>query len=169
MKTSQPFLMMPGETRGAGPLNILGDQVWIKLAGVDCAGGLSIMEDVTPPQAGPPLHRHSREDEWFYVLEGDYLFEVDGNQMTVGPGHSLFAPRGTAHTFQNIGPRPGRMIVLGQPAGMDVFFTELAAATKDMLEPDLSVIVPIFEKYGLELLGPPLAARGQAGATASPI
>jgi quercetin dioxygenase-like cupin family protein len=161
MKTNQAFISKPGETRGAGPLNIFGDLVWFKLAGSDNGGGLTIMEDNTPPRGGPPLHRHSREDEWFYVLEGDYVFEVDGKPITAGVGCSVFAPRGTAHTFQNISPSVGRMVIVAQPAGMDVFFTELAAATKHMPVPDMSVIVPIFEKHGIEFLGPPLAARAQ--------
>jgi hypothetical protein len=56
------------------------------------------------------------------------------------------------------------MIVVAQPAGMDIFFTELAAALKEMREPDMPVILSIFEKHGIEFLGPPLAARVQPGA-----
>ena len=129
------------------------------LTGADSGGGFSVLNDLIPPRMGPPLHRHSREDEWFYILEGDFVFEVDGEKMTAGAGCSVFAPRGTAHTFQNISPAPGRMILVSQPAGLDTFFTELAAATKNGGEPDMAVILPIFEKYGLEFLGPPLAAR----------
>jgi uncharacterized cupin superfamily protein len=167
MKTKQAFVLQPGERRGAGPINIFGEQISLKLAGADCDGGCTIIENVTPPKAGPPLHRHSREDEWFYVLEGDYLFEVDGKQMTVGPGSTAFAPRGTAHTFQNISSSHSRMIVVAQPAGMDIFFNELSAAMKGMREPDMSVILPIFEKHGIEFLGPPLAARGHVAAANS--
>ena len=162
MPISQAFLLQPKERRGAEPIVIFGEQISLKLAGADCNGGCTIFVNVTPPKAGPPLHRHSRQDEWFYILEGDYLFEVDGKQMTAGPGCSAFAPLGTAHTFQNLSSSHSRMIVVSQPAGMDVFFTELSAAMKDMREPDMSVLMPIFEKHGIELLGPPLAARAKA-------
>ncbi len=159
MPITQAFVAKPGEARCAGPLDIFGDLIWVKLAAADSDGGVSIIEVVTPPQVGPPLHRRSREDEWFHVLEGEFLIEVDREQMTAGPGCSAFAPKGTAHTFQNISPSPGRMIVVAQPAGMDIFFTELGAALKEMREPDMPVLLSIFEKHGIEFLGPPLAAR----------
>jgi mannose-6-phosphate isomerase-like protein (cupin superfamily) len=157
--TATQMMVKAGETRGAGTLNIFGDLMDIKVSGRDSSGRLTAIEDRTEPQAGPPLHRHQREDEWFYVLEGQYIFEVDGQQIPAGPGCSLFAPRGTAHTFQNVGDKPGRMLVVMEPAGCDDFFIELDAATKDMKQPDPAAVVPIFEKYGLELLGPPIGAR----------
>jgi mannose-6-phosphate isomerase-like protein (cupin superfamily) len=55
------------------------------------------METVTRAQGGPPPHRQGREES-FYVLEGDYVFEVDGWEIVAGAGCSIFAPRGTAHT-----------------------------------------------------------------------
>jgi uncharacterized cupin superfamily protein len=159
---SQAFLLQSEERRGVESIVSFGERISLKLSGADCNGGCTIFENVTPPKAGPPLHRHSRQDEWFYILEGDYLFEVEGKQMTAGPGCSAFAPRGTAHTFQNLSSSPSRMIVVSQPAGMDMFFNELSAAMKDMREPDMSVLMPIFEKHGIEFLGPPLAARAKA-------
>jgi uncharacterized cupin superfamily protein len=84
---------------------------------------------------------------------------VDGAQFRASTGDALFAPRGTVHTFQNVGEEMGRMLVVLQPAGLEVFFEELSNATRDMQKPDMSVIVPIAAKHGLELLGPPLGAR----------
>jgi quercetin dioxygenase-like cupin family protein len=159
MKPVEAFLMKPGDTRTGKVFDILGDQVLLKVAGSDTNGQLAVMEGRTPPLAGPPLHRHQREDEAFYVLEGEYLFEVDGKQFCGGPGDVAFAPRGTAHTFQNVSDRPGRVAIIVQPASIENFFAELSAACQSMGEPDLSVIVPIFHKFGLELLGPPLSAR----------
>jgi mannose-6-phosphate isomerase-like protein (cupin superfamily) len=65
----------------------------------------------TMPQGGPPLPLHYHQDEWWYILEGQFLFEVDGRQIRAGPGATVFAPRGSRHTFQNIGSTPGRMVV----------------------------------------------------------
>ena len=158
MRTNHAFFLKPGEARSGGPLDILGDRVWIKLGGADTDGSYAIMENLTEPQAGPPLHRHRREDESFYVLEGEYLFEVDGKQIAAGPGCSIFAPRGTAHTFQNVGSTTGRMLAMVQPAGLDLFFSELAGATSGLRQPDLPGMRELFQKYGLELLGPPLRA-----------
>ncbi len=152
------FIVDHEQSRTAETLNVLGDIVRVKLGGSDTAGGYAVMEDTTPPQAGPPLHRHNRENESFYVLEGQYRFVVDGEEIKAGPGAFVHAPRGTAHTFQNVSTGTGRMVVIVQPAGLEVFFADLAAATADMREPDVRVIGPIFLKHGLELLGPPLSA-----------
>jgi quercetin dioxygenase-like cupin family protein len=148
-----------GETREAEPLGIFGIPMWIKLSGKDTGGTYAIMEDQTPPEMGPPLHRHSREDESFYVLEGEYVFEVDGERIAAQAGSSVYAPKGTAHRFQNVGVTPGRLLIMVQPAGLDSFFVDIDEATRGAYEPDLSVVVPIFEKHGLELLGSPLPAR----------
>jgi quercetin dioxygenase-like cupin family protein len=154
----QALIIKPEETRSAQPLNILGDRIWVKLSGEDTEGSYAIMENVSQPRQGPPLHRHTREDESFYVLEGEFVFEVDGERIPAGPGCSVYAPRGTAHTFQNAGNTPGRLLVVVQPAGLDNFFADLDAATRGRNEPELSVIAPVFERHGLELLGPPLSA-----------
>ena len=156
----QSLVLYPGETRSARCLNIFGDRIWIKLAGNDTDGNFAVMVGRTEPQSGPPLHRHLREDESFYVLEGEYLFEVDGKHIHASAGCSVFAPRGTAHTFQNVGNTPGRMLVMVQPAGLDAFFEDIAAATEGMEQPDPAVVAPVFAKHGLELLGPPLGVRG---------
>jgi quercetin dioxygenase-like cupin family protein len=162
MNAAEFVLLRPGESRLESPLDILGDQVLLKLGGRDSAGQLTVMMGITPPKAGPPLHRHSREDESFYVLEGEYLFEVDGKQFHAGPGTFAFLPRGTAHTFQNVTDKPGKLLILTQPAGIEDFFVEIDGAMRGMSEPDMSVLLPIFHKFGMELLGPPLAARTAA-------
>jgi quercetin dioxygenase-like cupin family protein len=163
MNAAEMVLLKPEESRLEKPLDILGDQVLLKLGGRDSAGQLTVMLGITPPKAGPPLHRHSREDESFYVLEGEYLFEVDGKQFHAGPGTFAFLPRGTVHTFQNVTDKPAKLLIVTQPAGIENFFVEIDGALRGQSEPDMAVIVPIFSKYGMELMGPPLAARTSAG------
>ena len=156
----QALLLKPGESCGAGPVNIFGGEISTLLAGSNTEGVYAITWGTTPPNGGPPLHRHSREDEWFYILEGELDFEVDGKILHAGKGCSVFAPRGTAHQFMNSGTTPALMLSVVQPSGLENFFNELAAATAGMKgEPPRSVVLPIFEKYGLELLGPPMAVR----------
>ena len=138
------------------PLDIFGDRILLKLSGADTDGNFTLMECVTQPQGGPPLHRHMREDECFYVLEGAFEFEVDGQRIPAQKGCSVYVPRGSAHAFLNVGDTPGKVLVMVQPAGLDECLAELSAATKG--QPlNMSVAIPIFRKYGLELLGPPLA------------
>ena len=71
----------------------------------------------------------------------------------------MFAPRGTRHRFQNIGRTPGRTIVTVVPGGLDEFFAEMNAAVPPGSVPLPSGIAPLFQKYGMELLGPPLPER----------
>jgi quercetin dioxygenase-like cupin family protein len=163
MNAAEFVLLKPDETRLGKTLNIIGDQVLVKLSGQDTAGQFAVMFGVTPPKAGPPLHRHSREDEAFCVLEGEFLFEVDGKQFHAGPGTFAFLPRGTAHTFQNVTDKPGKLLILVQPAGAENFFVEIDAAMRGMSEPEMSLLAPIFQEFGMELLGPPIGARTAGG------
>ena len=160
MKTKECLLVKAEETRTGSPLSIFGIPMWIKLSGEDTGGTYAIMEDRTPAQQGPPLHRHLREDESFYVIEGEYIFEIDGERIYAGAGSAIYAPKGPAHRFQNVGETPGRLLVIVQPAGLDSFFMDIDAATKGTRQPDQQLVTLIFEKHGLELLGPPLSPGG---------
>ena len=139
-------------------LNIFGDIAVIKLSGDDTGGACAAWESITEPGMGPPMHRHSREDESFFVLEGEHEFSVDGQSIKAGPGAFVYAPRATKHTFRNLSSKPGRMLVSVQPAGLEKFFGEINALPPG--PPDMGKVLPIFEKYGLEFLGPPLSAGG---------
>jgi quercetin dioxygenase-like cupin family protein len=99
---------------------------------------------------------HTREDELFYVLEGKLVFELAGRRIEAGAGATIFAPRGTAHTYQNFGQQPARLLIMVTPAGMDEFFEELSAGTPEGALPDMAFIVSLDAKYGLTTLGPPL-------------
>ena len=109
---------------------------------------------------------HRDEDETWRVLSGEFVFEVDGQEIFAGPGATVFAPRGSRHTFQNIGTTPGRLVTLTVPGGIDLFFEEFEAAVPAGSAIDPAKLLPLFEKYGYELLGPPLAQRTAATAAA---
>ena len=76
---------------------------------------------------GPPLHRHSREDEWFYILRGEITFEIDGKRIVLPAGGCAFAPRGTAHSFQNFSNTEAQILVLFTPGGFHHFFEKLSS------------------------------------------
>jgi len=161
MSVSRParrgaFVMKQGEGR---TMNITGGEVTIKISSQDTNGAFTVFEGETDPLEGPPLHLHQEQDEWWYVLEGEYLFEVDGQEIIAGPGATVFAPRGSRHTFQNIGDKPSRAITTVVPGGLDLFFAEFEKAVPRGATPDPAKLGPLFAKHGLELLGPPLAAR----------
>ncbi len=151
------FVFSAGEKRRSAPTwNIYGDLVTPIITGKDTAGNLVILDTVTPPKGGAPLHLHHREDEAFYVVTGKYLFEYGDRKVEGGPGTHVFLPREVPHCFQNIGDTPGNMLVICQPASMEGFFEDLS---KLQGPPDPAKVVPIFQKWGLELLGPPIAFR----------
>ena len=150
------FIVEHGDGR---PIHVVGDEVTIKISSSDTDGAFAVFEGRTRPLHGPPLHLHRDQDEWWYIIEGEYRFEVDGEEIYAGAGATVFAPRGSRHTFQNIGTTPGRTVTTVVPGGLDIFFEEIETVAPRGTVPDAAQMVPIFEKHGLELLGPPLGAR----------
>jgi mannose-6-phosphate isomerase-like protein (cupin superfamily) len=150
-----------GAGRTRKPLPVVGDEVTIKISSRDTNGAFATFIDTTPPQAGPPLHRHHLQDEWWYILEGNYLFDVDGKEIHAGQGDTVYAPRGSVHTFMNTGSAPARSLITVVPGGLDLFFEDLSAAapTADAVAANPELVAQIFQKHGLELLGPPLWAK----------
>ena len=136
---------------------MLGEPGLVKLAGGDTGNAVAVLHFTVPKFSGPPLHRHSVEDEWFYVLDGELTFEVDGQRFTGGAGTSAFVPRGSAHTYQNFRDEAAHILVIETPAGLDRFFENVTAQNKGLSQPDLARVEQLMQSYGLELLGPPLS------------
>src|ERR1700754_1670432 len=118
-------------------------------------GVLTSIETVNAPGFGPPLHRH-RESEIFYVLEGRYLFEVDGRRFTTAAGDVVTVPGGSAHAFVNITDQPARQFIQILP-GLDAaaFFLGLGAVMCEG-KPDQRALNSFGEAWHMEFLGPPL-------------
>jgi mannose-6-phosphate isomerase-like protein (cupin superfamily) len=140
--------------RGGG---LGGTSTLAKLPNDDTDGKIAIFQENVLPMSGPPLHRHSREDEWFSVVEGQMTVQIDGQQFILRTGGSAFAPRGTAHTFQNFGPAGARVLVLFTPGYFQQFFEELSSLIK--VQPTLEHVrvEQLMNKYGVEVLGRPLS------------
>ena len=150
--------------RGEGRLvHVLGADLTIRISSRDTNGAFAVFEGRTPPLEGPPLHRHRDQDEWWYIVEGEYRFEVDGEEIYASAGATVFAPRGSCHTFQNVGKERGWTITTVVPGGVDLFFEDLEKVVPRGARPDPAKMQPVFEKYNQELLGPPMGARGSAG------
>jgi mannose-6-phosphate isomerase-like protein (cupin superfamily) len=158
---SAAFIM---EHHDGKPIHVVGDDVVVKISSRDTDGAFAVFESRTLPLHGPPLHVHHGQDETWRVITGEFLFEVDGQEIYAGPGATVYAPRGTRHTFQNIGTTPGRLVTTVVPGGLDLFFEEIEKAVPRGAHIDPAKVVPIFERHNLELLGPPLAQRNVATA-----
>ena len=153
-----PFVVEAQQPRSQQVFHFLGDTIIVKLSGADTDGRFTIVEETTPSLSGPPLHQHSREDEWLYILEGEYRIQVGEQVHLAKAGDSLFAPRGIPHTFQNISNVPSRILGFAWPAGIEEFFKEMVVACANGM-PEVAQLQPIFHRYGLELLGPPLSSK----------
>jgi quercetin dioxygenase-like cupin family protein len=143
----------PREGRTADLLKIGGQEVFVKVAGADTNDQLSCFFHTVPPMSGPPLHQHTREDELFYVIEGEVTFQIDGNRTLAKAGTTLFAPRLTVHAFQNFTQNPARLLITVSPGGLDRMFVEASALTGDNVA---AAFGAISVKYGLNVMGPPL-------------
>jgi quercetin dioxygenase-like cupin family protein len=154
------FLVRPGE----------GDSVWSiggrftrKVGGRDSADRLSILEAVVTRTSESRRHIHHREDEAFYVLDGQLSFHVGETVLTAVAGALAFAPMGIPHTF-TVDIEPSRIHVITSPSGFEGFVFDLGvAATSDeppagLALPAPVVVRPVAERYGLEIVGPTIRA-----------
>jgi mannose-6-phosphate isomerase-like protein (cupin superfamily) len=136
-------------------LEAFGDRLIVKVDGARSEGRFALFEGVTPAGIGPPLHLHHREDETFFIIEGRCEFQIGDARRTVEAGSVVFAPRGVAHAFRNVGTSDLRMYILTSPSGFEDFFREAADVFKKG-PPDMETAAALGSKYGIDLLGPPL-------------
>ena len=137
-----------GEHRGLGMSSIA-----FKVSTQDSGGSLFILENTFHAKGGPARHLHYDQDEWFYTLEGEFVFEVGQERFRLQPGDSLLAPRKVPHVWAYAGDAPrGRILIAFTPAGkMEAFFREVTKANAmPPQDPEL------WRTHGMELLGPPL-------------
>jgi len=121
----------------------------IKASADTTGGAFTIIEEIAPLDT--PLHVHEREDELFYVVQGEHVFQVGEREFHLGPGGVVFAPRGVPHAHRRVVPRTGRMLTLTSPAGFEGFFRELAeAARAGSAGPE--AYARVSEKYGVTWL-----------------
>ena len=115
---------------------------------------LFILENTFRAKGGPARHMHYDQDEWFYCIEGEFVFEVGRERISLKPGDSLLGPHKVPHVWAYAGDTRGRILIVFTPAGkMEAFFREVTKANAmPPQDPALG------RAYGMELLGPPLSA-----------
>lgn len=104
---------------------VMGSLLQIVIGGDETDGAYAIAEDRSSPGFGPPPHVHEREDEAFYVIEGEYLFGGEDGEVRAGPGTFVHAPKGRLHWWRNVGDGPGRHLEIFVPAGLERMFEEI--------------------------------------------
>jgi mannose-6-phosphate isomerase-like protein (cupin superfamily) len=135
-----------GESRSLGFSSIQ-----FKVLPRETGGGLFVIEHTHLAKGGPSLHYHLHQEEWFYVMEGEVLFQVGDRRMRLRSGESVLGPRNVPHAFTSVSETPGRLLIAFTPAGlMEEFFR---AAVK----PDARPQDPEFNRqFGVVVVGPPL-------------
>ena len=108
------------------PLEFSGARFLVRASAATTGGAFTIIEEIDPLDT--PLHVHEREDELFYVLEGEHIFVVGDEEHRVGPGGVVFGPRDIPHAHSRVVARTGRFLTMTSPAGFEGFFRELAGA-----------------------------------------
>jgi quercetin dioxygenase-like cupin family protein len=151
-KTQVPDLTVvrPGEgaQRDLGTIGVV-----FKLAGEQTNGNVSIVEHPFPVGACVPPHRHTREDEYSIVTEGEIGFRSGDREVVLGPGGYITKPRGETHTMWNAGTVPARMIEVISPAGFEHFFWGMGEAALSG-PPSPETVQALAAEYGLVLERP---------------
>jgi quercetin dioxygenase-like cupin family protein len=145
-----------------------GEAIWsfgvlatIKASSETTEGRVAVIEHLGPQGAGSPLHVHRREDEWFYVIEGELQFWVGGEVIDAPAGSFVYGPRDVPHTFTISSPQ-ARFLLVTEPAGFESFLRAMGQPAPSLTIPppsappaDISPLIAAAAEYGIEILGPP--------------
>jgi quercetin dioxygenase-like cupin family protein len=138
-----------------------GDHYTFLVTGEESGGAYFAMEALVPPGGGPPLHVHTREDETFYLLEGELEFRFGDETVAARGGDFVSVPRGTIHNFRNVGSETARMVLTFTPAGIERWFEETlerapnhvrAEDVPDNVDEVAARYVATADRYGIEFV-----------------
>lgn len=147
------FMVGAGKDRsGKGTAPFQGDTFFTKVSTQDTDGSIYVFESTRLKPGGPSLHYHYEQDEWWYVLEGEFLIKVGEETYHVKAGDSVFGPRMVPHTFTKLGNDEAKLLMFFQPAGkMEAFFK---AASEGVFKSMTETEQDAFRKaHGFERVG----------------
>jgi quercetin dioxygenase-like cupin family protein len=151
----KPTIRVPGQGRTVA---VVGDVYRFLATGEETNGKYSLWEAIVTPGGGPPPHIHRREEEGFYVLEGEITFTIEGERIVATAGMSANVSVGTLHSFKNESSKPAKMLILVAPAGLENMFFETGVPLPDgattALPPakeEIEKLLATAPKYGVEI------------------
>jgi quercetin dioxygenase-like cupin family protein len=155
---TQAVIRNAGECRTVA---VVGDVYRFLATGDDTNGKYALWEAIVSPGGGPPPHVHSREEEGFYILEGEVTFTINGERVVATAGMFANMPVGTPHSFKNQTNRPARMLISVAPAGLEKMFFEVgvplaegATTALPTTKEEIEKLLAIAPKYGVEIKVP---------------
>jgi quercetin dioxygenase-like cupin family protein len=147
-----------GEGRRIG---IVGDVYRFLATGEETEGRYAQWEAIVPPGGGPPPHVHSREEEGFYILEGEITIQVGDERFVAIAGTFANMPVGRLHSFKNESGKPARMIITIAPAGLEQMFLEVGQPVADdatsappASQEEIEALLAVAPRYGIEIKVP---------------
>jgi quercetin dioxygenase-like cupin family protein len=153
----QPIFRQPDEGR---TIAVVGDTYRFLAMGEDTDGRYATWEAIVPPGSGPPPHIHSREEESFFVLEGEITIQIEEERIVAKAGTFANMPVGSLHSFKNETEKNARMIISIAPAGLEKMFFDVG----QQLAPDgtapppskaeIERMLSVAAKYGVEIKVP---------------
>ena len=153
--THQPTIRKPGEGR---TIAVVGDVYRFLATGDDTNGKYALWEAIVPSGGGPPPHVHSREEEGFYILEGEITFQIGEERVVATAGMFANMPVGTPHSFKNESDQPAKMLISVAPAGLEQMFFECgvpvaqgATTAPPPSKAEIEKLLEIAPRYGIEI------------------
>jgi mannose-6-phosphate isomerase-like protein (cupin superfamily) len=149
--------VVSGEDRFGKPISLFeGDTFYTKVSTTDTDGDVFVFESTRVKEGGPSFHLHYEQDEFWYILKGEFLFKVGDETFKVKAGDTIFGPRNVPHAFAKVGEGEAKLLMFFQPAGkMEEMFKKISeGATKNITTDEEKD--KFFHEYGLKRVGPPL-------------
>jgi quercetin dioxygenase-like cupin family protein len=158
MNMRQPVIRKPSEGR---TIAVVGDVYRFLATGDDTNGKYALWEAIVPPGGGPPPHVHSREEEGFYILEGEITFTMGDQRLVASAGMFANMPVGTPHAFKNESGTAARMLISVAPAGLEKMFFEVgvpvptgATTAAPPTQEEIERLLAAAPRYGIEIKVP---------------
>jgi DNA-binding transcriptional MerR regulator/quercetin dioxygenase-like cupin family protein len=159
------FSVAPGKDRFDEGIKLGGEPNDCKVSARDTDGAMCVFE--FSGSGGGPRHLHQEQDEWIYVIDGEFAVEVGKKRFRLVAGESVFVPRQISHVWGSVSEKPGKIINVYQPAGtIEEFFREVSkvknlpsreqVVKNTYTEAQKSALHELFKAHGMDLLGPPL-------------
>lgn len=156
LREKKGFKVDSGKDRNSKSISLFeGDTFDCKVSTIDSDGDIYVFESKRIKEGGPSHHYHFDQDEWWYVIQGQFLIKVGDTMHKVKAGDSVFGPRMVPHSFAKIGEGEGKLLMFFQPAGkMETFFNKISEGiAKNMSESEQD---KLREEHGFKRVGPPI-------------
>jgi mannose-6-phosphate isomerase-like protein (cupin superfamily) len=155
-RVDKGFFVPAGKDRFGKSISLFeGDNFYCKVSTKDTDGEIYLFESTRQKKGGPPLHFHYDQDEWWYVIQGEFLIKVGDQLFTARAGDSVFGPRKVPHAFAKVSEEEGKMLIFYTPAGkMEENFTAIGEGVTSKMTDEQRA--EFRKAHGFEVVGPAL-------------